>query len=205
MAERPGFMVYFAEWRPLLKLDDATLARLFRASADYTQYGIVPDFDGMEAIVWGMLTPKLDRDEKQYRKSVLHSQYMVYCRNASQEERLSEEEWTERQLSTTNSNCQLLTVTGSNQLQQQLQPQLQPHPQYQLQPQGQGQQQGDRGEERGEGAYPSAGIDSLHSLYLQAMERGDMTEACTLGNKLFARGYMVDRKTGELTRREKDG
>lgn len=142
MSNRPGIMCYFSDWEPLLRLDDATLAKLFRASIEYAQNGALPEFTGIEAILWGLLFPKLDRDAERYQNRKDSGAYAAFCREEKRAGRdpASFDEWKierERSLSVDNENIQM---------------QQQPHSQYQQQQQihsqsqfqGQVQVQGDR-------------------------------------------------------------
>ena len=95
MPERPGIMFYFSDWEPLTKLEDATLAKLFRAVLRYGQSGAIPEFDGVEAILWGMILPKIDRDGKSYRARKESGRYAVYCRETKRTgaEPVSRDRW----------------------------------------------------------------------------------------------------------------
>lgn len=112
MADRPGVMVFFSDWEALLDLDDAMLARLFRATVKYARYGEVPDFSGIERILWGILAPKLDNDEARYQESCRRKRYGRYKGVEYQHGRvpLEYEDWCEiidssRQVSTDVDTC----------------------------------------------------------------------------------------------------
>ena len=77
---RPGIMVYFDMLGPIKVLPDADKGRLFVAMLEYGQSGIVPQFDGMLALAWGFVKPKIDKDESEYNLSVLRRQYATTCR-----------------------------------------------------------------------------------------------------------------------------
>lgn len=77
---RPGIMVYFDMLGPIKVLPDADKGRLFVAMLEYGQSGIVPKFDGMLALAWGFVKPKIDKDEEEYNLSVLRRQYATVCR-----------------------------------------------------------------------------------------------------------------------------
>ena len=77
---RPGIMLYFDILKPLRVLPDADKGRLFEAILEYGENGTIPSFDGMLAMAWGFIQPKLDRDCKEYERTVLKRQYAVFCR-----------------------------------------------------------------------------------------------------------------------------
>lgn len=79
MANRPGVMLYFDSWLPLLELEDKTVAELFRAVIRYGKYGEVPEFQGVCGILWGIIAPQLDRDDERYQETVTQKQYAGYC------------------------------------------------------------------------------------------------------------------------------
>ena len=84
MADRPGIMIYFDMVEPLKRLDYTGKGRLFEAMLNYGQYGEVPDFngDGMLMMAWEFILPKLNADEKSYRKKVIKNTYSSYCNKA---------------------------------------------------------------------------------------------------------------------------
>lgn len=88
MADRPGVIFYFSDWEPLLSLDDIALSKLFRAAIRYAKDGTAPEFEGMDAILWGMITPKIDRDGERFQARKESGEYAVYCREAKKEERI---------------------------------------------------------------------------------------------------------------------
>lgn len=77
---RPGVMLYFDILDPIRVLPDADKGRLLLAILEYGKDGIVPDFDGMLALAWGFIRPKIDKDESEYNLSVLRRQYATVCR-----------------------------------------------------------------------------------------------------------------------------
>ena len=77
---RPGIMLYFDILEPIKVLPDADKGRLLVAMLEYGQSGIVPEFDGMLALAWGFVRPKIDKDESEYNMSVLRRQYATTCR-----------------------------------------------------------------------------------------------------------------------------
>ena len=92
---RPGIMLYFDILEPIKVLPDADKGRLLVAMLEYGQSGIVPVFDGMLALAWGFVKPKIDKDEAEYNQSVLRRQYATTCRERKKkgEPDISFEEW----------------------------------------------------------------------------------------------------------------
>lgn len=77
---RPGIMLYFDILEPIKVLPDADKGRLLVAMLEYGQSGTVPEFDGMLALAWGFVRPKIDKDEAEYNLSVQRRQYATVCR-----------------------------------------------------------------------------------------------------------------------------
>ncbi len=92
---RPGIMLYFDILEPIRVLPDSDKGRLLVAMLEYGQDGIVPKFDGMLALAWGFVKPKIDRDNEEYKRSVLRRQYATVCRERKRkgEPEISFEEW----------------------------------------------------------------------------------------------------------------
>lgn len=95
MGNRPGVMIYF-DIRPNLKL--LTLEQrgiLFDAILEYGELGIVPDLDGILAMAWGFIQPRIDKDGERYSRQIAQRQYATYCREKkrSNEEPLSFDAW----------------------------------------------------------------------------------------------------------------
>ena len=92
---RPGIMVYFDMLGPIRVLSDEDKGRLFLAMLEYGQDGTVPQFDGMLALAWGFIKPKIDKDEEEYNMSVLRRQYATVCRERKRkgEPDISFDEW----------------------------------------------------------------------------------------------------------------
>ena len=66
--KRPGVMLYF-EMRPCLRrLDDAQKGRLLEAILDYGEEGTEPKLEGMAALAWDFIRPRIDRDAEHYRQ-----------------------------------------------------------------------------------------------------------------------------------------
>lgn len=81
---RPGIMIYFDMQKPLSWLADAEKGRLFDAILQYGQTGEEPEFEGMLAMAWSFIQPKLDKDQTEYDKTVLKRQYATWCRKMKQ-------------------------------------------------------------------------------------------------------------------------
>ena len=128
MSNRPGIMFYFEDWGPLQSLDDSALAALVRAAIGYGERGEVPAFEGIAAVLWGLLKGKIDRDGERYEERKASGSYAVYCRECRRQgiTPIPFEAWRDRSIH---------DDTDSNQ------PQLQPQPQSQLQLQPQRQPQ----------------------------------------------------------------
>lgn len=78
---RPGIMLYFDILEPIRVLPDAEKGRLLVAMLEYGQSGTVPEFDGMLALAWGFVKPKIDKDSEEYKRTVLKRQYATFCRD----------------------------------------------------------------------------------------------------------------------------
>ena len=92
---RPGIMLYFDILEPIRVLPDADKGRLLVAMLEYGQQGILPEFDGMLAMAWGFVKPKIDRDYEEYNRSVLRRQYATACRERKRkgEPEITFDEW----------------------------------------------------------------------------------------------------------------
>lgn len=92
---RPGVMLYFDMLEPIRVLPDADKGRLLVAILEYGKEGIVPEFNGMLALAWGFVRPKIDRDLEEYERTVLRRQYATFCREQKKknEPEISFEEW----------------------------------------------------------------------------------------------------------------
>lgn len=210
MSEKPGFMIYFADWMPLLKMDDTSLAALFRAVVNYGATGEVPSFTGMNAILWEMIVPKVDRDEERYQETCRKARFSRYKGIEKQHGRegLSYEEWCEQiderqrtSTNVTNSNNNptsiAIPITTQPQDQSQQQAQLQSHVQ------GQGDARGVPIVEDGTGPafiLPSE-VQSLFQSWKDAIAGGRMKEAFDRSSELFRMGYDVDLHTGDISKR----
>lgn len=92
---RPGIMLYFDILRPIRSLSDEEKGRLFIAILEYGQDGIVPEFDGMLAMAWEFIRPRLDRDGESYEAATAQKQYATFCRECKRNdvEKISFDEW----------------------------------------------------------------------------------------------------------------
>ena len=92
---RPGIMLYFDILDPIRVLPDADKGRLLVAMLEYGKNGTVPEFEGMLALAWGFVKPKIDKDSEEYNRTVLKRQYATFCRDRKKkgEPEISFEEW----------------------------------------------------------------------------------------------------------------
>lgn len=77
---RPGIMLYFDILEPIKVLPDADKGRLLVAMLEYGQSGILPEFDGILALAWGFVKPKLDRDGETYENAKVQRKYAAFCK-----------------------------------------------------------------------------------------------------------------------------
>lgn len=92
---RPGIMLYFDILEPIRVLPDADKGRLLVAMLEYGHSGILPEFDGMLALAWGFVKPKLDKDSEEYNRIIMKRQYATFCRDRKKkgEPEISFDEW----------------------------------------------------------------------------------------------------------------
>ena len=114
---RPGIMLYFDILEPIRVLPDADIGRLLLAMLEYGKEGIVPEFEGMLALAWGFVKPKIDKDAEMYEISCVQREYAAFCklRKKLGLPKISFEEWKEtdeheRQRMTTDDNEPLRAV-----------------------------------------------------------------------------------------------
>jgi len=88
-------MLYFDILEPIRVLPDEDKGRLLVAILEYGKDGTAPEFEGMLALAWGFVRPKIDRDLQEYERTVLRRQYATFCRERKKkgEPELSFEEW----------------------------------------------------------------------------------------------------------------
>lgn len=92
---QPGVMLYFDMLEPIKVLPNEDKGRLLIAILEYGKLGIIPEFDGMLALAWGFVRPKIDRDREEYNRSVLRRQYATACRERKKkgEPEITFDEW----------------------------------------------------------------------------------------------------------------
>ena len=92
---RPGIMIYFDMLGPIRVLPDADKGRLLVAMLEYGQEGKLPRFDGMLALAWEFVKPKLDRDGETYENAKVQRKYAAFCkrRTAMGLPKVAFEEW----------------------------------------------------------------------------------------------------------------
>lgn len=92
---RPGIMLYFDILEPIKVLPDADKGRLLVAMLEYGQCGTAPEFEGMLALAWGFVKPKIDKDSEEYNRTILKRQYATYCRDRKRkgEPEIGFDEW----------------------------------------------------------------------------------------------------------------
>ena len=119
---RPGIMLYFDILEPIKVLPDADKGRLLVAMLEYGQSGIVPEFDGLLALAWGFIKPKLDRDGETYENAKVQRKYAAFCkrRTTLNLPKVPFEEWLnmtdderERMLTTDNEPLRPVDFVGS--------------------------------------------------------------------------------------------
>lgn len=92
---RPGIMLYFDMLEPIRVLPDADKGRLLVAMLEYGKDGTLPQFEGMLALAWGFVLPKLDRDEESYEKAMQQRKYAGFCKSRASKNlpKISFEDW----------------------------------------------------------------------------------------------------------------
>lgn len=94
---RPGIMLYFDILEPMRVLPDSDKGRLLVAMLEYGKDGIEPKFEGLLALAWGFVKPKLDRDGETYENAKLQRKYAAFCkqRTALNLPKIPFEDWSE--------------------------------------------------------------------------------------------------------------
>lgn len=77
---KPGVIFYYDMLVPLKAMTFEDIGRLTVAMLEYGSCGRDPNFEGLLAIVWGFVKPKMDRDAVEYDKAILKRQYATACR-----------------------------------------------------------------------------------------------------------------------------
>lgn len=92
---RPGIVVYFDMMGPLKVLPDAEKGQLFWAMLEYGKSGVIPEFDGLLALAWEFVKPKIDKDYSEYVRSVQRRQFATACRERKRkgEPEITFDEW----------------------------------------------------------------------------------------------------------------
>lgn len=108
---RPGIMLYFDMIGPIRVLPDADKGRLLVAMLEYGKDGTAPEFDGMLALAWEFVKPKIDRDEAEYNLSVQRRQYATVCRERKKkgEPEITFDEWVKSNYIKSNQSASLMT------------------------------------------------------------------------------------------------
>lgn len=81
MVERPGIVVYFDVMGPMEKLDNSAKGELIWAMLNYAKNGVEPEFDSLPLVLaWEFVKPKIDKDYREYVRSVQRRQFATACR-----------------------------------------------------------------------------------------------------------------------------
>lgn len=94
--ERPGIMVYFDMMGPMAKLENADKGRLFWAMLEYGKNGTMPVFNSLPLeLAWEFVKPKIDKDYREYVRSVQRRQFATACRERKKrgEPEITFDEW----------------------------------------------------------------------------------------------------------------
>lgn len=79
--EKPGVLIYFDIREPLEILNMEQRGELLTAILDYAADGIAPTFeDSLLRMAWTIVRRGIDRDDSQYRTTILKRKYAIYCR-----------------------------------------------------------------------------------------------------------------------------
>lgn len=79
--EKPGVLIYFDIREPLEVLSMEQRGSLFTAILDYACDGLAPLFDDpLLRMAWAIIKRGIDRDDIQYRTTILRRKYAAYCR-----------------------------------------------------------------------------------------------------------------------------
>lgn len=92
---KPTILLHTDIRQPLKVLSDAEKGRLFDAILEYGENGAIPEFEGMLALAWGFIKPKIDQEREERSHSVLKRQYATACRERKRrgEHEISFDEW----------------------------------------------------------------------------------------------------------------
>lgn len=77
MKKKPGVLLFYDEWRPILNnLNSEETNTFFRATIDYAEYGIIPVFeDRALEIAWNQILNSIDRNSKSYSEKIMRSKF----------------------------------------------------------------------------------------------------------------------------------
>ena len=78
----PGIMLYLEDLEPIKQLCREDQGSLFISILQYGADGTLPQFDGMLAMAWAFVLPRIQRDLKKYHSKVSTKRYGTYCREA---------------------------------------------------------------------------------------------------------------------------
>lgn len=107
MASKPGVMIYFETGRAVKGLDYETKGRLFEAIMDYAEHGTVPALDGVLAAVWPFIAHGIDRDNRNYEKTVTGRKRAAYAKwwpdyaeknGLNAHDKIAKERWIDQQI-----------------------------------------------------------------------------------------------------------
>lgn len=201
--ERPGVMLYFDIFRPLLnRFDDEKAGSLLRAVMDYSELGVVyDDQDPLVGMAFELIRPKLDYDAERYEESREQRQYAVYCREKQKagEPCMKISEW---RLSRYSQNIGPISPDNENNGSYpsiSVSPSIPTNTSAFISTTGKETRAGEAEGYKGEGEGDSA--SDLRNRWRDAKENGDMAEALNISNALFRMGYNLDHITGELSKR----
>jgi hypothetical protein len=76
-------MLYFDMLEPLQVLPDEEKGRILTAILEYGKDGKEPAFQGMAALAWSFIKPRLDRDEESYENAKVQRRYAAFCKKRS--------------------------------------------------------------------------------------------------------------------------
>ena len=206
--ERPGVMLYFDIFRPLLnRFDDEKAGSLLRAVMDYSELGVVyDDQDPLVGMAFELIRPKLDYVAERYDESREQRQYAVYCREKQKagepcmkisEWRLSRYSQNIGPISPDNENNGSYPSTSPT-VSTSVSPEVSPSS---YRPKS-GETTGGVKRERCTGAGTRGGsAEDLQTAWKAAKVAGDFDSAMKIDGDLCRMGYSIDPYTGDLSKR----
>ena len=78
----PGVMLYLEDLEPIKSLSREDQGSLLIAILQYGTDGTLPQFEGMLAMAWAFVLPRIKRDIAKYHNKVSAKRYATYCREA---------------------------------------------------------------------------------------------------------------------------